>query len=535
MQYVSISKSGVSSPPSIASQRFCFKIFWRHIFWGQTFKILRGQKGGILLYALVVLPVMLSISVLAVDFSRFQSLRSELQKEADRIALQAAKTLPETEAARNVVIDAVRASGLELESSEDGFPAIEVTASEVSFSLKAEREALLDIFLQAAGAKKKIFEINARTSAAIVPEDYVIIVSDALSLRPEPRTYWGDEDTWPKAPILSLLRPPSFSDSFSGSNSLQVGQGGDSSVWSLWWNDWSNGYQRWVTQSCYNPIYSSVKMAAIAFAKNVGRDPNRLGLIFTPGESPSRQFTVARELAPGGVESQRDALWNAYVETDNFISDEACVLFAPPNNWGEPYQAAAPSDSLGCNSDGESCLCEADLVVPSQSGAEYFPIGLFRECQNVRQVSVEEAIYYHASRNLHHGSQGENITSAIREAYRSLSLARTMPRPGGSTAQLAKQKIVVISDVLPDPASSFFLETQEWLERAGISLVLVPVVLEGIPGYSGALKSASELLRAYGSLNGKQVFVFPLSSLDEVSSSLIPMLANGGREYVIRS
>jgi hypothetical protein len=518
VQYVSISKSGVFSPRPIASLRFSLQIF-------------REQKGGMLLYALAVLPVMLSISVLAVDFSRFQSLRTELQKEADRIALQAAKSLPETEAARSVVIDAARASGLELEFLEDGLPAIEVTASTVSFSLKAEREALLDIFLQAAGAKKKIFEINARTSAAIVPEDYVLIVSDALSLRPEPRTYWGDEDTWPKAPILSLLRPPRF----SGGNSPQAAQGADSSVWSLWWNDWSNGYQRWVTQSCYNPIYSSVKMAAIAFAKSVGRNPNRLGLIFSPGESSSRQFTVARELAPGGVESQRDALWNAYVETDNFISDEACVLFAPPNNWGEPYQAAAPSDSLGCNSAGESCLCEADLVVPSQSGAEYFPIGLFGECRNVRKVSIEEAIYYHASRNVYHGSQGENITSAIREAYRSLSSARSLPRPGGSTAQLAKQKIVVISDVLPDPTSSFFLETQDWLERAGISLVLIPVVLEGIPGYSGALKSASELLRAYGSLHGRQVFVFPLSSLDEVSSSLIPTLANGGREYVIQS
>ena len=279
-----------------------------------------NEKGHISLYALVVLPIVCSFAVLAVDVSNYQALRDRAQEAADRIALQAAKALPDISAARGIITESVKKESL-LELDSDNAPLI--TSSRITLALSGSVSSSFDVFLPAS----KIFSVQESAEVVVAPSDVVVILADAQSLRPPAGESWGDGSTWPPSKYFNFVRKP---------NPVSVPADeyiGEEVYWKNWRDSWeSSEYRRWATQSCYNPVYSSLKFAAISVLDVLNAVSNyRTSLIFSPSEDRNRQYAVSRELSfNASAEIDAPARWFNYFEKIDFVSDEACALFADP-------------------------------------------------------------------------------------------------------------------------------------------------------------------------------------------------------------
>ena len=485
-----------------------------------------NQRGNAALYAILILPVSVTFTVLAVDVSSYQSLRNYAQREADRITLQAAQLLPDVRAASEFVTQSVAAlPDLRIAATEDA-PLLSVSTSGISLTLEGEVDAAFDFFLSAYADSSQSFTVRERSEAQVVPSDYVLIVSDDRLLRPDSHSAWGDEGAWPASSLFDLVQGPRIEG---------IEQFPDpETYWVDWWQDWQDGlFQRWHTQTCFNPRYSSVKLSAISLADTVlSVRNNRLALIFTPGNNPELGYSVARPLSfPSSpvVEQGAQARWLGYWEEESYISDEACVLLADAEfNSTDRYEVPEPPAYMGSSSTCDSRI--ADFAWDDV----YFPNGRLSDCYLQKDFSVRDSIYFHAARASRASLDGAGFLAAINEAFLQLVLAteEQVAADGeirGNAAAQTRKIIVAFTQVLPTQNLAGLEETLTALADSGIELVAVTVPAEGQEAEFQARAMRLE------ELGGKGVNVLMADSLETLAETIAPRLARLGRSYILKS
>ncbi len=497
----------------------------------------RQEQGNITLYAVILIPLAISLAVLAVDVSSYQILRNTAQKEADRIALQAAEFLPDTDAAQRLVLESVsKLPALDFQRKEDLSPVLEVSSSRVSFSLQGSVPAALDIFMRKSDGTGHVFTVSESSRAQIVPRDYVLIIADALSLRPPAGENWGDESLWPASGYFNYARPPVMS------STTPFGGGG----WLEWWKAWDSvAYRRWITQSCYNPLYSGLKYAAISLIDALGAvDTNRISLIFTPENGSAQGCSVSRPLGfMSAASGEAQARWLAYFEPESFVADEACVYFADPALSSDPrYMLTQAPSFISLAAGVQDCTTRYNQLLQGQG--YFLPSGTLSDCFVSQALTLREAVYYHAARNVAHRPQGENIAQAIDQDYLQLMVASEEETSQaavrrGNLAYRASRKIVVLTDYLPSEDLPGFSDILARLEQAQISLVLVPFMPQEALSGMGNLKERTDLLRARTSALMEQkrnyLQILPAFSAEDMENQVIPAIVALGREFAIRS
>lgn len=504
--------------------------------------VCRHERGNISLYVAVIIPVVVSLAVLAFDVSRYQLLRETAQREADRIALAAAQALPNIEQAERVVLESAAAlRGLNIARAADQTPLLNVSGSRVSLTLEGNVSAVFDLFLRIGRHTGQVFAVRESSEAQIVPGDYVLIVSDAVSLRPRPGEAWGSGALWPPSNYFSLVEPPEIKPS---GESVQLDQ---SVYWDRWWEHWKEPrYRRWATQACYNPLYSPIKFAAISLVDVLGAvQNNRLSLLFTPGEDPNQGFAVSRPLdfvRSGGDEAQ--ARWLDYFETPTFVSDESCVYFADPATSQEDTYSLPrmPASFAEASAAGPACR---ERFNPLRNGqGYYYPVNTLSSCFTEQSLRLREAIYFHAARSTAHWLDGSNIIEAVNQAY--LQLLVSSPEGiesarinRGNLAVQARRKIVVLSDILPRPSSPAFQEMLSRIREANIELVLVLFLPEEIESscsdYLLRKGNFDRLLGEYDRLEAGKARAVAVHSGRELADVIIPRIIGASRELAIRS
>lgn len=428
--------------------------------------MLKNSRGQAATYALLILPAVLTLSTLAVDVSGWNAKRDYLQAQADRIALQAAALLPYRSAAEEFVTRAAAGlpgvTGRALLDADPRSPRIGV-------ELSGSYTASFDFFT--GGGQQRQFSTVKQSWAKAMPADSVIILADGKSLRPglqtnattgaiEPAAAWGDEIYWPA------------SGYFSGVLAPEVSAG---SFWSqsTWDNLWSSGaYQRWATESCFNPALSPLKLSAIALYDALSFNAqNRVGVTLTPGTDSGVGYFVLRYLRGaetlsgttffpnqlgGFLPSTSDtasANWLPYAETQTLLGTEACMLFAH-RDLDSRYQL--PTTTLTTSS---TSSCTDDPLSSAVWGDKHAPFTRITDCYPTQRLSVREALYWNPAKLPHSGFDAEpKLAPAIEQALSDLvnvpdqALLQTEKTVRGNVAGLVPRKIFVLTDFLPDSA-----------------------------------------------------------------------------------
>lgn len=421
-----------------------------------TTNLLRNEKGETLFYTIVCVPILFGFCMLFLDLSAWQSLRQYLQKEGDRIILTAAQFLPD-EARVGEYINSELALLAELKD-KNLKNEIQIDSSSVSLQLSADSPSFFDVFLTAASGKETALQASHLASASILPSDYVLILSDAASLRPAAYNNWGETKDWPASSYFRLASAPILSSEEDKSAPL---------YWPNWWKEDFNTetFQRWATEQCFNPYYSPFKFAAMSLAdKFISEDVNRLSLLFTPGDLADHPgFSIARGLEFNDGSEKHN--WSNYFEQSSATSDEACVYFSSEKT-AKDGEYLIP-DILGYVSTGTDQTCEKLYnTSPFEDGFGYLPnpsLNRLSSCFTGGGAGIQELIYFHAARSHYHSPAATNIILAIE--YALFSLAQTSEHveeeiadKRGNLSNRARKEIIVLADDLPAADNQEFLK-----------------------------------------------------------------------------
>lgn len=385
-----------------------------------THQQLRCERGETLFYTLVGIPILLGFCMLSLDLTSWQVARQALQRESERIVLEAAEFLPVTKKVELHV--AKRIAELESIFSKKVDYGLKVDASEVSLTLESKEKFFFDLFSK----NSHVLATKEISTAKIIPNDYVIIISDASSLRPRVGELWGDQRIWPESSYFKFASAP---------GNLSFKQKTGPQYWTDWWKEDFNttSFKRWATQQCFNPHFSALKFASIALVKRILKEKDsRLAVLFTPGDG---QFSLVRPFE--FIDQKVSHLWSNYFEASSSTSDEACVYYSSMKTTSDSRYAFHSS-------------CENQFKIsPFKDGRGHFPshsLNRLDDCVLSGAASLEEIIYNHSSRDRPHSV--DSIVASIKYAAYLLSTGQTeQPRRGNLSPQ-AKKKIILILDSL---------------------------------------------------------------------------------------
>lgn len=489
----------------------------------------QSERGNIVLYALVLLPVVLSLSVLAVDVSSFQALKEKAQQEADRIALQAVHALPDKAEAERIIRSAsADLTDLHLASGEDERQLYSIGTATVSLTLEGRVNAFFDFFIRRAGHGPQTFVLREASEAQMVPADTVIILADAASLRPLPYESWGEGGSWPASKLFNFISEPEI---------RAVAPGQETPAWVLQWA--AGKYQRWVTQSCFNPVYSPLKLAAIGLIDLLGAvDTNRISLVFSPSERTSAGFSVARTLSFPGEEPDAEGEWSSYFEPETFISDEACLYFSDPEASDDyTYRLPLPPAGFGLAHEANAC---GERYSATPWGASWYPYGRLSPCFTSSALTLRELVYSHAARSIGHGADGVDLIQAANQGIVQLvsdttARAEDARRRRGNLAAAPLRSIIVLADTVPDVGSAAFAELKRRLEQTKTKASFIVFMPQNIAGYRNpAEQRCLEMARLLGDPEGT-VSVFAAANAEELTRTIMPQIVGSSRYYAIRS
>ena len=507
------------------------------------------DSGAATLYALMLLPIVWSLGAIAVDVSGWNSLRSTLQHEADRIAFQAAYALPDTTRAEAYADAAGRRLGPEVRVAVT-FP--KDAPSSVAITLRSKFRATLSVFLGT--TSDTAFRVERKAVAQLVPADVVLIVADGATLRPAlPKLQgaghtgfesWGNLLEWPASPYFSCVRPPLLSEA----NQLS---------WK-WWLDWQRAdFRRWATQACFNPVLSPIKRAAIEIVNAVaaGRT-NRLALLFTPGEKSSRGYRAARHIHgelelpnsnpdavggffpdPGSVHEVAQASWGGYRELDRFLGDEICMLLSHPNaGLSNTYERPYAATSNGCD----------EPLVRPPCGATHRSEGHLTECYRKESLSLSDTIYWNAAKlALPDFPARPDIAAALRQAWSEL-VEHGSPEEQiqertvrGNIALAARRQVIILTDSIPTvDGASAFSEILEAFDSQHIELTVFALRHGGLSADEDAqLKLHADALAAWRPTSRRTplIDVITVEDLHTLESTAVSRAVLRGRRIALRS
>lgn len=510
-----------------------------------SFSPLRREGGHAALYTLLLLPVALSLSAIAVDVSGWNSFRDALQQEADRIAFQAANALPDRLAAESYVEAA--AAGITL----DGANAAEIlgsaTSSSVTVRVRARYEPKLDVL---GIARPEAYAVERESVAQLVPEDVVLIMADGGTLRPRLLSAgtgagvfrfesWGSQVEWPSSQYFRCVSPPILTEE----NALS---------WD-WWNDWNReDFRRWATQACFNPIFTPMKLAGIEIAEAIlASRTNRLALVFTPGSSNGGARTArhirgesAGPSAPAGEiggfasESQPRSAWGGYLELERFLGDEVCFLLSDPVS---AFSLRYHVDGIG----EQSAECGPPLARPACGGLHRAE-GHLSECYRSNSLAIREAIYWDAAKlPLPTFSAEPDVVASLKVAWTELlGLPDEATRAEelsvrGNLALSSKRRVILLVDRLPEleAGEPTLADILDAFQAQHIELMIVAFEHEGLSTSERAeLRARAAAIDSWEPRSGgaSRVRVEIADGPEDLRSRIAPHLAFERREIALR-
>jgi hypothetical protein len=266
---------------------------------------LKSQSGNMVLYLLLLTPISLTLGLLTVDILGWHALGSNLQLKADRIALAAAKLLPDTEAARRYIENELSES--EFTQFQNRYE-LELDPSQVSLSLDAQLQTVLPLPAQPTETST-LFTQKRYAKALVSPVEIVVIAQDGESLRPQPFSIWE----------------PSRGGSYRITKCLE----GES--------DFDSCQQEWKTQNCLNPSFGELKLGLVKLISDIEKTPTHLTFIlFWPGDNPSQGFSKFDYR-----ENANSSFSQLYIQPRNNLSDRHCLDVAKNNANARTFLSAA--------------------------------------------------------------------------------------------------------------------------------------------------------------------------------------------------
>ena len=540
-----------------------------------------AQRGHASFYAVLLLPVALGFCVLAVDVSGWNALRDTLQEEADQLAIEAVQQLPDVLAASSVIKERARAlqeRNIVISPVQDSvrdYAYLSANDLGIGVRLSASyRSAFLSLLPDTARQQGSLFGAMREAEAELVPTDYAIILPDGPSMRPGAdynnasfEQPWGDASDWPASGYFSCATsaPPDW-------------------LWSSSW--YSTAFRRWMTQSCFNPIFTPLKLAVISLIDALlSMRGNRLALLFTPGDDEGRGLSFLRQIHgesvangipyyfgqiggfidPQGV--NRETSWPDYREPNtqsanprnSYFGDHLCLLLSSPDtDYGNRYlipslprffprqrressDCASPLDTLPCG----KAHAAYDLVNSSQntllSGC-YFSTGALR---------LREAVYWHAAKpaGITRDAEPQTIL-ALEQAFSDLidirhaDVVRQDREVRGNFASSSLRRIILFTDRLTELETTDGQNRVRRLLRAAASANSEVIIVGFRNRYhppTPSLQQSLEKLADIGEdlLTREEIYentlrIIPLGSPEELPTALAPQLAILGRRIALK-
>ncbi len=482
---------------------------------------MKRQAGATVLYLLFFLPILAGVASLAYELSVRSSLTNSLQSEIDRIALESADLLPDRAGAK------IHAEN-ELTKLSSHFKSTAVSVSagrpEIIIDVQLERRAGPFELLTGVGSKLPTATFHAHSAAQLVPVDAAIILTDGVEMRPwrlpsgEEEEPWGDEANWPQSSAFDLcVEPPQRRPGLSGEWETAIGK-------------------RWITQSCFNPLFSNIKQTAIDLTDALAEvETNRLAVIFTPGAPHNGGIDVLRHIqrSPGGFTGPNNPVlgkWQPYADQDYGLGDEACVVLSDPilatssvyalsnvsRIWGRALECPSPVDTSVC-------------------GIELHDASQITRPSCLLSSSIAEIIYYRSARHPEASfSATPNIFQALDEALKELSPVpdlETLTFEKNIRGKLALNPLKVIflfSTHLPsiDQASP----TLALLQTSGVALVVVHIRTNA-PGSTVHSEQWREFIEGLPNTPFRRSTFISVTSPETLRQEVLPNL----REMIHRS
>ncbi len=281
-------------------------------------KLCRDERCGsfTVLMAALVLPLMFFLFSLSLDLSMYHSESQKAQKAADDAALFAYRFLP-------FAIEAENAARAYLERFEGFSQKAQVTADNHSLSISVKSSVSLH-FANLFGVDLQI-PLEAFSSVWSSPIDSLLLLDSSSYSSPRPLVAgaWGDQAGWPAAYFFSALKLFYFAGT-------QV----DSRV---------------ISQQCFNPLLSALKLAAIKTYDYLAASKlNALGVGFYPGNigplDLSREVQIAGERSSGAGEADFIS-----INSSDFAADEYCAAAAELEVDHLAYKLPSHSSAISAN------------------------------------------------------------------------------------------------------------------------------------------------------------------------------------------
>ena len=498
------------------------------------------EKGNVLFYVLCLLPLLLSLSAVVVDVSAWYELGDELQQSADLLALRAAQFLPDHDAAAQFARDSV----LPGRTGQTGeFPS--GTQASVFFPAGSTQSVGIELQVQyRAGLsalfphlEKQKFLIRKQAVAELSPLDVVFILPDGESLRPGilsrpsqdvPMTLsrpWGEPASWPA------------SGYFRCAEGRETTSPAQSSSWD-WWHSWGDeNFQRWVTQTCFNPSLSPLKLGMIAILDELqaGKE-NRISVIYSPGDEPNQGFSVLKSLEEPSAEGSQ-VRWSGHTEEDSLLGDELCMLLSEAATAGTDHFLLPKSISANQHEHLSRSCPEREPSFPC--GGRHRLNTHLSDCFLRESLALRQAVYWRMARG---GGLLPNIPAALHEALRQLSansFGAEQERVESSRKNLRlhpARGVILVSDYLPEPefGTPSLREELLALNSLRVSLTIIGYAHEHLDeSRRSALLERARLLSSYQS-SGTPLRVRIAKSSEELAQHILPEVLLKHRHPLLR-
>lgn len=258
-------------------------------------RLLERRGSFTILIAALVLPLMFFLFSLSVDLSMYHSESQKAQKAADDAALYAYRFLP-------FAAQAASAAESYLQRYEQLSKGAQVVTDNQSVSIKVRSEVALH-FASLFGVDLQI-PVEAYASVWSSPLDALVLLDSSAHSAPAPLLSgaWGTSSEWPAAYFFSNIKR-----FYEGGVALD---------------------DRAVTQQCFNPVLSNLKLAAIRTYDYLSAGHlNGVGVGFYPGNLTA--LDLAREVLPGGERSaQLGEADFVQVNASDYAADQYCAAAA---------------------------------------------------------------------------------------------------------------------------------------------------------------------------------------------------------------
>jgi len=470
------------------------------------------EQGHSVFHLLILLPILLGFGGLAIALSSLSSERNSHQNEIDRIALTSAQYLPSKESKR---IAEELLSKLHLEGHKFSVMLSERgNAIAINSVAHASTRTIL--------AKTSNWQLSAHAKAQLSPVDVALILPDGASMKPALDSPWGDNHTWGASSYLtSCAAPPKVR--YINSEVLYL---------KSWHSDLG---RRWLTQGCFNPLFSSIKLLGMSIAEEtLSIGSNRLAVIFSPGRnSPEAVRQINGELEieetlyfPGQVGGFNSPLQVPVAkqtlrsQTASRLGDHLCVFLADPRfSYGlERYQG---SSALPLN-------CE-DAVISPRCGEPYDPaLGLNESCI----PSIAEAIYWRAA-----GDSNSNLASGIERGVAELLTSgderyeRAVFKVRGNLGIKPEKVLLLITDELPEIQTSIPILTTAL--KSEIRFILIVVGRANYPTAQPTTNHSREWSDFFAGYPESKLLT--VETPEQLSSEAAPFILKQLRRVVLQS